>query len=161
MFSMERFLVIGGTILLTVLILNFSRSDYNQSTASLNNEAIVTAISICQSMLEEIQTRAFDEATVSTFVTDPSELSNVVLMGKESGEVDSTQFDDVDDFNGYLRTFTLPRLGDFDTSVDIYYIDEANPDNEVFVKTFTKRIDISITNAFLPDTLVINKIISY
>jgi hypothetical protein len=82
-------------------------------------------------------------------------------MGKDGGESVSTQFDDIDDYNNHTRTDTLNRMGTFNTKVLVYYIDKSNPETKSLTRTFTKRIDVNITNFSLPDTLTFSHIIGY
>lgn len=161
MFSMERLLVLGSMVLFAMLVLSFTRSSLSHSESTLNNEALVTGVALSQSMIEEIQSRAFDENTITAAVTTTSGLTSAASLGTESGETTSTNFDDVDDFNSYSRTESLERLGNFYISVDVCYVNYSNPTVKVTSKTFNKRIDVNIYNLYLPDTLSIYKIISY
>jgi len=158
---MERLLVLGGLVLFAILVLSFTRSSLSHTESTLNNEAMVTAVALGQSMIEEIQSRAYDENTIATSIVSTSGLSSSASLGAETGESISTNYDDIDDYDGITRTQSLDRLGNFSISVDVYYINYSNPDVKVTSKTFNKRIDINIYNTYMADTLTINKIISY
>lgn len=161
MYSFERIMITGGIVLLTMLILNFTRSSTTQSTASIYNEAIITSTSIGQSLLEEIQSKAFDEKTLATDVQDASNLTTVNNIGRDAGETVSTDFDDIDDYDEYSVTQTLTGLGDFTMNVDVYYVSRTNPGAISAIPTFAKQVDIIITNMYLSDTLLVNKIMAY
>lgn len=161
MFSIERIFVTGGIMLLSVLTLIFGSSKSDQIVVNLNNEAIITATALGQSLLEEIESRAFDENTVSTYAEFPNELTSYALLGPESGEINSTQFNDIDDFNNYSNLHTLSRLGDFLIAIEIFYVSPQNPEIKVTSRTFSKRIIINITNPYLLNRIQINKIVSY
>lgn len=161
MLSTERLLIIGGLILLSIIVLSFNTSSLEQTSNNINNEAMITGVSLGQSLLEEISSRAFDEKTVSTNVSSPTDLTVPPNLGKESGEIISTQFDDIDDFDGFSRNDSLPRLGIFNLQSEVYYVDANTPETKSNVRTFNKRIDIKISNIYMADTLTLHKILSY
>lgn len=161
MLSTERLLIIGGLILLSIIVLSFNTNSLEQTSNNLNNEAMITGISLGQSLLEEISSRAFDENTVNTNVSSPNDLTVPPNLGKESGEIISTQFDDIDDFDGFARNDSLPRLGVFNLRSEVYYVNANTPNTKSNVRTFNKRIDIKIANIYMADTLTLHKILSY
>lgn len=161
MFSVERILVTVGIMLLTVLILNVNQSQNTHSSTVLFNESVISASALAQSMLDEIQSRAFDENTIVSAADAVTDLTVNASLGPDGGESNSTQFDDVDDYDGYGRVDTLTRLGTFNTAVDVYYVTKANPSASSGSRTFVKRIDVFITNAYLADTVKFNHLIAY
>ena len=52
-------------------------------------------------------------------------------------------------------------LGIFNTQVDVNYVSKMNPDQISAAKTFTKRINIFVTNTYLKDTLKIKYATAY
>lgn len=158
MSSIQQFLVIGGMALFSYLLLNYYKADTNQTATALYNEAIITATSIGQSIIDEIQTKSFDETTIQSTKTSPEALSSI---GKEVFETSSSIKNDIDDYNNFVRKDTLSRLGVFTTKVQVYYVDLNKPNVKSPTKTFSKRIDVYITNKFLQDTLKLNHIFSY
>lgn len=159
--NIQTFLVMGSIIALTFTILTMNRSQSYQSTLELNNEGIITATGIGQSLLEEIQLKSFDEKTISKVVTDVDSLTSYLSLKPESGENSQYLYDDIDDYNGYEHVDSLQRLGVFTTLVNVYYVETMNPDEKVNNRTFSKRIDISISNEYLLDAVVFSKVISY
>lgn len=157
--SGQSLLIIGGLLLFSFLALTFQNSANETLTTNFENEALVTGEAIGQSILETVQLKAFDEKTVSVSVDKASDLST--NLGKESGESAETSFDDIDDYDGYKNTISLTRLGNFEVAVDIYYINQAKPDTSVTSPTFSKRIDITITNSYLTNPLKLSSIASY
>jgi len=157
----HQILTIASIFLLSTLILNVNNATTQRLTSMYSNEAAIDASGIAQSLIDEIQTRAFDERTIYKMVTTTDSLTVVKLVGKDAGETVSTQFDDIDDYNNYTRTDSLSRMGNFNTKVLVYYIDKNNPDTQSAVRTFTKQIDVHITNFSLPDTLKFSHIIGY
>lgn len=157
--SGQSVLIIGGLILFSLLTLTFQKSANEALATNFENEAMVTGEAIGQSILETVQLKAFDEKTVSAAVEKASDLSTT--LGKESGENAETSFDDIDDYDGYNNTISLTRLGNFDVAVAVYYINQATPDSLVTTPTFSKRIDVTITNSYLTNPLSLSSIASY
>jgi len=115
------------------------------------------ASSMASSYMELVLSRSFDEETSALF-TDP------VDLGPDSGESTLTDYDDVDDFDGY--SFTDADYPNITANVSVYYI--GNPDVSGDWDTVTtppvatdyKRIDISATHAQL-GTVTISSGVSY
>ena len=154
-------LVIGGVLLLSYLALSYHSSTAYQTSATLYNEAVITGTGIAQSLMEEIQSKAFDEETISGPKDSPDSLTNPFDLGPETGEPNATKFDDVDDYAGYTTTETNGRLGDFDAVVNVFYVNTMSPGSKSFGRTFSKRVDIYVSTYVLKDTLKLNHVISY
>lgn len=154
-------LVIGSIFLITILILNFYTANTNQMSISVNNEAIITAAGIGQAMIDNILTRAFDEATISQSVNTVDSLATAIALGPDAGEVYTYQFDDVDDFKNFAAVDSSTRLSNYDISVDVNYVVKLTPGTISASRTFTKRIDVTVWSQYLPDTLTISHVIAY
>jgi hypothetical protein len=154
-------MVIVGILLLTVFILTVYRASTARITISVLNEATITATGLAQSLIDEIQIKSFDEKTISQTITSEDSLTAVGSLGPETGEILVTQFDDVDDYKNYTRSNSLSRLGTFNSRVDVYYVQKLNPETRSSVRTFTKRIDVFVTNFSLTDTIKLSHVVSY
>ncbi len=161
MSSNQSMLVIGSIFLLGMLIVNFYGANTQQMEASVENEASIAATGIAQSMLDDIQNRAYDEFTVGSYTTSADSFTSVVSLGPESGETSSALFDDIDDFNGYSTVDSSTRLGNYDISVDVAYITNFAPNSVSYSKTFVKRIDVNVFNTYMSDTLTMSHLIGY
>ncbi|MFC2136121.1 hypothetical protein ACFLTH_16015 [Bacteroidota bacterium] len=173
MTSGQSWMAIGAMVILSYLSLTFNRSQNVQLSSSLTYEAVITSTGIGQSLLEQIAGLSFDEFTVNGNTSDPDSLTSYFSLGPEGGEDDVTLFDDIDDFNGFVKYDTLSRLGVFESKVDVYYVNKSDLDYDVMTKTFIKRIDITVINTFLarisdqevemykPDTLYFNQVMTY
>ena len=157
----QQILTIAGIMLLSILILNVNTSTSGRLISMYSNEAVISASGIAQALIDEIQTRAYDENTISSIVLKTDSLTQVAQLGKEPGETIPTQFDDIDDYNNYVRTDSLKRMGNFNSRVFVYYVNPNNPDVKSKKPTFTKRIEVHITNFSLPDTLKFYHIVGY
>ncbi len=59
--NIQTFLVMGSLVALTYTILNINTKIGTETTWELNNEATFTATGLGQSLLQEIELKAFDE----------------------------------------------------------------------------------------------------
>lgn len=155
-------MTLGAMMLLSVIMLRVN-------TANLTNEAIrddaqygVLANSIATSIIEEAQSKAFDEKTDTTNVTALTQLSSV--LGPESGETEST-FDDFDDYNGFTKRDTSMPSTVFDVSCQVVYVTPDNIKGSTSNRTWNKKIVVTINRPVSADssTLVLrtSSIFSY
>jgi hypothetical protein len=156
-------LVIGAFVVLSTITLNVNATLVKTSTTGLEMEANLDALSIGQTMLDEILTKEFDEKTLngvrafSSLDVTPNyqfgpDGAGEVITG--NGGVDTSmtgdfqskyRFDDVDDYDSYTRKAWNPRFGWFTVSVKIEYVDEDFPDLVTDWNSFYKRITVTIT----------------
>jgi len=159
--SGQQILTIFAIAILTILIINVYKSQSLKQEMIYSNEAILTGTDLAQSLLNEIEAKAFDEKTVSQSVSIADTLTSPDSLGAETGEYTTTQFDDIDDYNNYTRSDSLGKLGLFNLWVKVYYINKLSPDVESSTQTFSKQIDILLTNFSVPDTIRFHQVISY
>jgi len=157
----QTLLVTVGLLLFTIFILTVYRTTSSRFAFAIANEAIISGTAIAQSMIDEISQKSFDEKTISKVVTDPDSLTPVNSLGPDAGETDFTKFDDIDDYNEFVKNENLTRLGNFRTKVTVYYVKSTNPDVKSMSPTFYKRVDVFVTNNFITDTIKLYRIISY
>lgn len=157
----QTMLLTGGLIMLVVLSLTFYSSYRAKSDLSINSEALTTAVSVGQSMFDLIQTRAFDEKTVSKAVYSTDSLTLANLFATDADELNVNQYDDVNDFHNYVSYDTLGIFGVFRSKVKVRYVNKMNPNNFSNTRTFTKLIDITVWNEYLSDTLKLKHVIAY
>jgi hypothetical protein len=160
-------LVIGALVLMSIFILGVNSSESGQIKNTLTNQAVITATGIAQTLMDQIQTESFDQQTVNKSVSVPDSLTAPGSLGKDAGETTITTFNDVDDYNNYTETDTVGILGTFNVKAKVSYCTTGtgnmDPDTYSSVRTFSKRVDISVYNKYLffIDTLKISKVISY
>lgn len=157
----QTVMLVGGLLLLVVLSLNFYTSYRAKSDLSINSEALTTATTLCQSMLDVMQTRAFDEKTISSAVYETDSLTLAASFGPEAGENTVTQFDDINDFHNYIQYDTLGIFGIFQTRVTVRYINKLSPNSFSNTRTFSKLAEIFVTNQYLADTVKLKQVIAY
>lgn len=158
----QMMLVIGGFTLLSVLVLNINGVISGAISVGLEMEATLNAVSLGQSLMDEIMRKDFDERSINTRVYTPSGMTAVSNLGKDSGELltnpdtlnlSRTVLDDIDDYHGYRRKSWNDRLGWYTLDVRVEYADELEPDNTSSSRTFAKRVTISVSNQYLPKSI--------
>ena len=166
----QQSLVLGAIVLLSIFILRVYTTENSNTKNTVTNSAIIKATAIAQTLLEQIQTEAFDQQTVSKSVSTPDSLTLPSALGRDgANEVvnNSLTYNDIDDYIGYMETDTVGSNDIFNVKVtNVSYctsLKDANPVSPSSVRTFSKRVDISVYNKYLNliDTLKLSKIISY
>lgn len=157
----QTLLVTVGLLLFTIFVLTVYRTTTSRFAFAIANEALLTGSGIAQSLIDEISVKNFDEKTINKVVSIPDSLTPPNLLGPDAGETDVSKFDDVDDYKGYHRTETLARLGNFDSWVNVYYVNPNNPDQMSLSRTFAKKVEVFVRNNFVTDTIKMYRIISY
>jgi hypothetical protein len=160
--------VLGAFALLSILTLSFNRTMYGSLVLGLEMEATLNALSIGQSMIDEIMQKTFDEKTIDRVAYAYSDVTPNSSLGPESGEaisgIDSaytsggvfhdyqsrSKFDDVDDYKSYHRRVWDPRLGWFDVVDSIMYVSEYTPNKDTTSATFYKKIVVVVRHPNLP-----------
>jgi hypothetical protein len=156
-------LVIGAFVILSTLTLNVNATLVKTSTTGLEMEANLDALSIGQTMLDEILRKEFDEKTLGgerAFL--PWDVTPLYQFGPDQSEehitgnggVDTSmtgdfqsklKFDDVDDYDNYTRNAWNPRFGWFTVTVKIDYVSELIPDYVTYWNSFYKRITVTVS----------------
>lgn len=160
----QMMLGIVAMALVTIVTLNLNRGSMSTQDSLIYNKSFILATTVAQSVIDEIQSKKFDEEIVKgTKIYSANDFSS--KLGKESGEA-YPNFDDIDDYNGFKRSDTIPQMGVFNISVNIKYLtDDLVQTNS---QTYNKNVTIQIespsfinfyTNA--KDTVVISTLLSH
>ncbi len=166
--GVNMLLTIGGIILLSTFVLYASGLMSDNVKISSDNEYVITAIGLGQSLIEEAKLKAYDEATVAGAVTTASQLSAPNILGSDSGEsiqnpdtamangsASFAKFDDIDDYNNYIRIVNTPRAENYRISSTINYASETFPDSSKSTQTFCKRMTVTVTSAYFPQPVTL------
>jgi hypothetical protein len=148
--------MIGAVLLFSILAYSTNTAILNSTDRNLQLEYLNAAISVTQSYISEIRSKAYDEKTITNTITDNSFSST---LGTD-GEV-YPNFDDIDDYNGYVfKDINTKYAGTYKSSVKISYV---NPTSLIASSTPTKmkRIVVSTYSKNLSDTLKMNYYSSY
>jgi hypothetical protein len=160
MHGIQMLLVIGGMALLGLLSLTFYRTVSSQNQNSVHNSVIIDATSIGQTLMSEIETKAFDAATIDSLILLTSSLTSPSFLGPETGEV-YPHFNDIDDYNNYVKVDTIKDIGVFRTKVKVRYVKTMIPDVVVNYQTFSKAVYISVASPYTSDSTCFTRIFSY
>lgn len=145
----QMLMTLGAMLLLSVIMLRVN-------TANLTNETIrdeaqygVLANSIATSIIEEAQSKAFDEKTDTMNVNALTQLTSV--LGPETGETEST-FDDFDDYNNFTKHDSTMPSTTFDISCQVVYVEPGNIEGSTTSRTWNKKIIVTITRPVSADS---------
>ncbi len=163
----QLLMIVAALAILITLQLSINGSLIRSFVSDLDGEATIDAVSVGEAMVDEIQTKVFDENVISEVVFDSTLLSSPVALTRE-GLVENSvavyerepfqskiKFDDVDDYNGYTRIVSSPRLGDYKVRDSIYYVRRSNLDQYSNAQTWYKKIEVTVThpNLLFPVTV--------
>lgn len=127
-------IIILGIAMLPLLI-----TYANVANTGMQREAITIATSLAQTLMEEIESKRYDENADPPW-TDPLSLGPDGETGRD------TDYDDVDDFNEYSEN-PIPGFGGYTSSVSISYVQPGDLDTPVGTTTDFKRIEVTISHS--------------
>lgn len=148
MSNVNSFLSIGALILLALVNLQFNSSLLENQTIETENKIYLTAFSLADDLIEEIKQKAFDAATVDFPTNDRSDLTPYQYFGSANSET-YPNYNDIDDYQGFRRTVSLPHAENYVVSCDVWYMDESNPDQISSTQTFYKKVKATVTSPYL------------
>ena len=138
----QTILVIGSFMLLSILTASVNNAIINKTVDSYQTEAVISATTRAQALMQEVMAKEFDQNTVSGAVDTTIKLTAVSKMGKETGEV-YPSFNDLDDFKYYTKTDS-----GFKSTVDVQYLNPAtltaSKMDTSTVQTYYKRITVTV-----------------
>src|SRR3989337_4080961 len=138
--------ILGAFAMLSLLALNVNRTMYGSLILGLEMEATLNALSVGQSMLDEVLQKNFDQKTIDMIAYSYSDITQPASLGPGAGEAISgfdsaytsggtfhdflskSKFNDVDDYKGYERKVWDTRLGYFEVTDSVKYVKESEPD---------------------------------
>ncbi|MCS7081672.1 MAG: hypothetical protein N2561_09770 [Bacteroidetes bacterium] len=124
-------------------------------------ERVTTAaVSLAQGLLEECSTRAFDERTRSGWCAQASALTPLHGLGPEAGEVYPDQFDDLDDFHGFLRLDSLGGIP-YRIVASVYYADPQDLERPALEATFFKTLEVAVHSPHLEAPIRLRRTYAY
>lgn len=165
-------------VLISVALVSIIKMVSDKDVGYYEKKAIEQSGVLANSLLTEISTKKYD-STVDTSVAGYAATTSFdAAMGASaaassyvnpSGGPDSTTpfrsirndyFDDVDDYNGYIRTTSSGGLTGFRLWVDVYYVNASSVVSAG--RTYYKKVDVYISNTiYMSDTLKFSRVIAY
>lgn len=165
-------------VLLTVAVFNANNLISDVDRSYYEKEAIEQAGVLANALITEIIRKKFDSrADTSSYYQSPSEFD--ISMGPSSSakehvnpkgrpdaypyrSVTTEYFDDVDDYNGYIRSANAGSLTGFTLQVRVFYVQQSNPNIASNTQTYLKKIEVTVTNStYFSQRLVFSTIVSY
>lgn len=146
----NQYLSIGAIAILAMISLRFNSTLLENRTSELENKIYLTAFSLADDLLEEIKQKAFDEQTVewrsirASNLTDPGSFGVV-----DPGEYSVNDFDDIDDYDGYYKSISLPHVENYTVMSRVNYVTAENQDEISSVPTFYKKVTITVASPYL------------
>ncbi len=159
-------------MLLSMINVSVKSTLVGNTETMLDAEASLNAVSLAQSMLDEIIAQDYDEATVNANADSASAFTSPWLLGRttiEDGKVplpdtsrlSALYYNDVDDYNRYNRIEFSPRMGKFTIVDTVYYVNNANPNLGSSEQTFFKRIIVTVTSQNMSQPVQLSDIVVY
>ncbi len=165
------------TVLLALVLFGMTTLGINallvdKTTVMLEAEASLTAVSIGQTMIDEIMTKSYDAVTAngtriydSTFTVPdqlgPSAAENLLVPKPDVSNLSDKYYNDVDDYHLYSRIVSTPILGDFTLSDTVYYVSQDNMDVKVNYRTNLKKITVAIRHRNMSYPVVLSDVVVY
>jgi hypothetical protein len=159
----QTLLIMGSILMFSFLTITAHRSVLATTKAQLDSEYIITAAEVAETVLNEVKSRSFDEATI--FQEVESVNSFTIRLGPENGET-RDNYDDIDDYitNGVTNpalVVTTPRAGDFTVLVSVDYVQPDQLNSVCITPTRTKRIRVTVSALLLKSPLIMTSYSSY
>jgi hypothetical protein len=169
-------LTLGALVLLSALTLTANRSILTSYSDVVKTQATMAAVSQAQSLMEEISSKAFDEALVGQSASSgskfkggppktppgwskgkkPKDFTPPGLLKKEANELYP---DDVDDYNGVDQTVAHPVAGQVNIKVNVAYVNPEQTDEvSQFTQTPAKKVEMRVFTKGMQDTLKIVRV---
>ena len=148
--NIQSFTTIGAILLFSLISIRFNSTVLENMTMEVENKVYLTAFSLADDLLEQIKQKAFDEETIVFHSINPEELSprNIFGYGVDPGETgDPSTFDDIDDYNGYTDSVSLPHAEGFRVTSSVEYVQANNFPS--LAQTFFKRVEITVSSDYL------------
>lgn len=157
----NMFLTIGAMTLLSVFLISANRMILDNKMVAAESEYIISAISIGQSLIDEVKTKEFDEATVGggtiesipelTLSLGPGGPETIALPDTSSVHAyrSKTVYDDVDDYNGYYRIVDTDRAERYKVYATVDYVKPDDPDHVLGARSLSKKITVVVKSPFI------------
>lgn len=156
----QTLLTIGAMYLLSLLILQTNKNFMMTEDVMMNSKFGVLAVSLGTSLIEEASSKAFDANTDTSAISDVNLLTQASGLGPKAGE-SYPNFNDFDDFNNFSKIDTTMPSAPFKIQCSVVYINPSNPEAAVNYRTWHKKIIVTVSSKFMPDTVKLSSIYSY
>ncbi len=175
----QMLITIAALVLLGMVILRVNNGFLNTGTTVMETKFNVMAISLGTSLIEEANSKAFDNATDTTSITTTTPLKAYNQLGAESGE-SYPNYNDFDDYNNYNRLVLADTVLSIPSGVETVLVDStfrsanfrldclvdyvtvsSNAITSTISKTWHKRLRVTVTSPSMRDTVRMQTVFSY
>ncbi len=173
----QMLLVIGALVLLAGVTIVVNNMLATKTQTMLESEAGLNAISLAQSMLDEVMSKSYDARTADgTVIFVASDFTSAGSLGCNATEASNVPqpeppdtarpykslkyYNDVDDYNNYKR-YAFTSMGTFTLIDTVFYVQETNPDQMVSVQTFAKKVVVTVTHPNMKYALQLSNVAVY
>jgi hypothetical protein len=152
-------LALGALMMFATFLGASNRVMIGNSQLSSQNEYYIAALSYGQSVIEEAKTKDFQGTVKAGGVLAPSPIIGIESDEERIGYVDvltgngyasGQKFDDVDDYNGYVRKVNSPRAEGYMLLTTVNWVDESDPGLVSATPTKCKRMVVNVTSPYFP-----------
>lgn len=155
----QMILTMGAMIFLSAIVLRVNTVTLVNTNTQYDSKFEILAVSIGNTMIEEISKKAFDENSISNTLTVVGQLTSQNKLGPDSESY--SQFDDIDDYDGYSYSDSTMPSAIFDVTCSLGYVNDTNPDVIVNSKEWTKKITITVSSKSMTDVVTVSTLYSY
>jgi hypothetical protein len=168
-------------VLLTIAVMNANKMIVDRDINYYEQQAFKHAGILANSLLDEIVRKKFDDAADTSIAYQARSVFNTAMgpgaIAKNyvnpGGAPDtfpfksirgdnSNYFDDVDDYNGYIRSADAGNITGFILTVEVYYVSPANPNFKTTTQQYLKKVDVTVSHpTYLTKAMKFNRIVSY
>ncbi|MCH8303790.1 MAG: hypothetical protein IIB94_01520 [Candidatus Marinimicrobia bacterium] len=158
----ELLLVLGALAIFGRFSLIVNNALLDNSTRVLQSEFEITGISILQETISEVGLKAFDEASVGSIpAAIPSDFTAASSLGPETGETDSSMYDDIDDYNGLTTTGITIAEMTYTITREVGYVSISDLVTLSSTRSTMKRMNLTLTSDYLSNELNLSYVYSY
>ena len=176
-------LAMGALVIFGTFLSSSNRLMTANTQIAEQNEYYISAISLAQGVIDEAKSKAFDQNTDTSIVTLTGSLTAPGSLGKDGaaesvpnpdtlysgapfsasspGYRSTAKFNDIDDYNDYKRRVNTPRAEGFTVSVKVNYANETTPDLSLAVRSFCKRMVVTVSSPFLTSPVKLSYAFTY
>ena len=155
----QMILTMGAMIFLSAIVLRVNTVTLINTDTQYNSKFDILATSIGNTMIEEISKKAFDENSLSSTLTKTNELTNKNQLGPDSETY--SQFDDIDDYDGYSYSDSTLPSAIFDVVCSVDYVKDTEPDKIDNQRQWTKKITVKVSSKSMEDVVTVSTLYSY
>lgn len=152
MTNIQSLLSFGAMLFISLTSLRFNAAVLQNSTVEIENKVYLTAFSLADDMIEEIKNKSFDKSTTKFPTITASTLTKADSLGPEGGET-ITSFNDIDDYNNFIRIINAPHAESYTVRTKVYYVAANNPDLKITTQSFYKKAEITVTSPYMRNSV--------